>query len=568
VYRSTLKWLLALALIVGSTGGVTSIALASEHQHLGNYHVVSKLYYPAVPNDASIGDTGPWHASITIQSLETDRLQVWIMPDGRFDPDNALHTFELLSSYGSKTLTAEEIGIPAGQVSSVVVMAMYFDVWNQRDNPTGLANQHILGLLGKPKVAGSVKMAAGQPMDDGARTGEQQTIVDGYMAIPISGVGWGALAAGCADIQDNLNNCVPAQELGAVDGVSYLPIAQSNNEWNTLLYVSNVEGATPGVSNVRVTLRPTDNAENNASWTEQVQLAPGATWVIDVAESVGAEWIGSVMIESNAGVVAVAARVKARTNMLLMNASTPARLTSGPGDELVAPLVFLDYFGWNTGISVTNQADVSNVVTIRIYDPDGELVAQESRTIAANGQWIIYLPGVVDPEESAGWIGAAVLVSDSDLPLHAAVDQVNYLNGAAMSYVLGARGASVAGDRLSLGLPLLQKGDPLSGLGDMTGLQFFNADPQHSVEFSITLYTHAGGLIPPTVLEPISIELEPRTSATLYTVTESEIPIGSVGTVIVRITGGEGDLHAVSNTVNYAVHGDGAVVYNLVNVDG
>jgi hypothetical protein len=567
MHRSTVKWLLALALIVGSTGGVSSIALASEHQHLGSFYVVSKLYYPVVPNDASIGDTGPWHASMTVQSLEAGSLQVWIMPDGRFDPDQALYEFEVLNSFGSKTLTAEEIGLPDGEVSSVVVVAMFTSVWHQRNNPAGLANQDALGLLSRPKVAGSLKMAAGQPMEDGAWTGAGQSIVDGYMAIPMDGVAWGALGAACADMQANLNDCVPAGDLGSAGGVSYLPIAQSNNDWNTLVYVSNVEGAASGASVVNVSLRPTDAAENNASWDGQMPVAPGAVWVIDVAERVGTEWIGSVEIASDAGVVAIAVRVKARTNMLLLNPSTPARESSGPGAELVAPLVYLDYFGWNTGMSVTNQAGEANNVTLRIYDAAGDLAALESRTIAPNGQWIIYLPGVVDSDD-AGWIGAAMLVSNNDLPLHAAVDQVNYVNGAAMSYVLGWGGASAAQNRLTIGLPLLQKGNPLSGLGDMTGIQFFNADPQHSVEFSITLYTRAGGLIPPTMLEPISIELEPRTSATLYTVTESEIPVRSVGAVIVRITGGGGSLHAVSNTVNYAVGGDGSLAYNLVNVDG
>jgi hypothetical protein len=569
VHRSTLRWLIALALVIGSTGGVSSIAMASQHEHLGNHHVVSKLYYPAVPHDAHIGDTGPWHASITIQSLENDPLYVWIMPDGRFDPDQALHEFQMLSSNESRTLTAEDLGIPEGQVSSVVVMAMFQSVWNDRHSASALANRQILGLLDKPKIAGTVKMSAPRPMSDGLWTSGSHESVDGYTAIPLNDAGWGELAVNCPSL--NLNNCadVGGLDLNGVDGISYLPIAQTNSGWNTVLYVTNVEGAIDAESMVTVELIPTADSDNDASWVEEMRLTPGEIWAIDLSNEVGTGWIGSVRISSPAGTAAVAARHKVSTNMMLMNTSAPSR-AGDTSYQLYAPLVFKDWVGWNTGISLSNESSNSNTIVVRFYDDEGEERAEASRTIPGGGHAFIYLPSEAD-EDDDEWYGTAVLESESGRPFHAAVDQVNYDTGAAMSYTLGAVGAvytEVATGRQKLGLPLLQKGNSLNNSGDMSGILLFNPDPDESVQAELHAYSPGGVLIPIEIEDLPSIELGPRESQLVHMPDAVEVEIGTVASVVVTVTGGDGKIVAVSNVVNYNVQGDGAAVFSLSNGTG
>jgi hypothetical protein len=195
------------------------------------------------------------------------------------------------------------------------------------------------------------------------------------------------------------------------------------------------------------------------------------------------------------------------------------------------------------------------------------MVSETTKTIGGNGHGIIYLPGEVD-DGVEGLIGSVVLESGNGQPFHAAVDQVNYNSGAAMSYTLGALGADARPGHEHLGLPLLQKSNSLGEIGDTTGIQLFNPDPVNSVQAEIRLYSPAGGLMSLTADGPVEIELGPRNSYTFYVVDESEIPMGTVGSVVVTVTGGDGQVIAVSNLVNYDVQGDGAVVFGLANGSG
>jgi hypothetical protein len=554
MHRTRLTLALALALVVSafSASGLADqqLASASEHENLGNHHAVAKHYLPLVPNDASIGETGPWHASLVVQNMNGSPVRVFVMPDGDFDPDEALAEFSLLTSFDSRTLTAAELGLDAETASSVVVMAIDQEVWNVRDNANALGAMEAFGMLQEPRVAVSVKMTSPEPMQNGIWTDESHEILDGYTAIPINDVGWGELAAECP--AGNLNNCVDPQMVDNADGISHLPIAQSNNNWNTILYVTNVEAAVSDASDVTVELIPTADAENNATWTEHQSLNPGETWAIDVLDEVGAGWVGSVRISSEASTAAVAARHKAETDMLLINTSAPSLPDEGEF-RLSAPLIFGDYRGWNTGISLSNQSDEPNHISIAFYGLDGELQGMRNQTLPANGQRFVYLPGHITNGDE-GWLGSAVLISDSREPFHAAVDQVNYTEGAAMSYTLSSIGAEFIPGNDRLGLALLQK----SETGDMTGIQLFNPDPEHSVRAEIRLLT-------PGATEPIEIELDPLTSYNLHAPDHPDITPGTAAGVVVVVTGGDGQLVGVSNLVNYDVQGDGALVFPLVN---
>jgi hypothetical protein len=558
VHRSSLRLFLALTLIV-STFSVLGLAdqqnaSASEHENLGNHHAVAKHFLPLVPNDVSIGDTGPWHGSLVVQNMEGSPVRVFVMPDGDFDPDRALAEFSLLTSYDSQSLTAADLGLDADEASSVVVMAIDQEVWNARDNANALGAMEALGMLQKPRVAVSAKMTSPEPMRNGIWTDESHEILDGYTAIPMNDVGWGELAAECP--AGNLNNCVDPGMVDNADGVSHLPIVQSNSNWNTILYVTNVEAAVSEASDVTVELIPTEDAENDETWTAEQSLNPGETWEIDVLDEVGDEWVGSVRISSEASTAAVAARHKSETDMLLINTSAPTIPDAGEY-RLTAPLIFGDYRGWNTGISLSNQSDEANHISIAFYGLDGELQGMRNQTLPANGQRFVYLPGHITNGDE-GWLGSAVLISDSHEPFHAAVDQVNYDEGAAMSYTLSSIGAEFIPGSERLGLALLQKGDPEIASDDTTGIQLFNSDPDHSVRAEIRLLISG-------VTESVEIELDPLTSYNLHAPDHPDIDPGTAAGVVVVVTGGDGQLVGVSNMVNYDIEGDGALVFPLVN---
>jgi hypothetical protein len=87
------------------------------------------------------------------------------------------------------------------------------------------------------------------------------------------------------------------------------------------------------------------------------------------------------------------------------------------------------------------------------------------------------------------------------------------------------------------------------------------------VTFEVSIYNTAGNLVAPTLLQPITETLAPRDNYTLYSHDLAELPVGFQGSVVIRVTGGEGLLSAVSNNVNYAVQNDGSAAFNLVNFD-
>lgn len=560
--RLTLFLALTLTLSVFAVSVLSSLedASASEHEALAGFHAVSKQYFPFVPNEAMIGETGPWHATMTVKSMQADPITIWVLPDGHFDPEAALTTFTLHSSFESRSLTVEELGIEPGAMSSLAVAAIDLDVWRDRDSTSALALRQTLGLLPQPEISASIKLSSPEPMQDMVWTNPGHKSVDGYTAIPMNDVGWGELSVDCPS--GDLTSCADIRGLDNVDGMSYLPLVQTNSGWNTLLYVTNVEGATDDASTVEVELIPSSNGDEESGWTGRLSMEPGQTWAIDVLEEVGPGWTGSVRISSEAGTAAVAARHKPETDMLLMNTSAPSR-ADGENYALFAPLVYTDFRGWNTGISLANQSDEWNTITVSMYDDTGNLRESFSRRLPSNGQANIYLPGEVD-QDATGWIASAVLESESGEPFHAAVDQVNYENGSAMSYTLGANGAvapEVRRDNDRLGLPLLQKSRSQLFDGDTTGIQLFNPHQDENIEVEIRLMTSNGS-------QTMEVDIGPRASYNFHVPDMPDIDAGTVGSVVLTALRGEGEIIAVSNLTNYAVRGDGAVALVLSNGSG
>jgi hypothetical protein len=470
-----------------------------------------------------------------------------------------------------------------------------------------------------PVITGVEKhvMATAAPT---AQTSSTQTAVDGYTAIPEQDVPWGPASTVCHDINGG-NDCFDAGDyivgipnFGAFDGHSYLPIVQTNSGWNSIVHITNVDPSSPDFASVTITLYTAagQGAFGPSVGSFTATLNQGQTATIDLKADMGIPdgWVGSAWITSDYGVVANVNRQKPSTDMALTNTAAPSLFaTTSPSQgggfitgtqaspsgqfTMVAPLILKAYNGWNSGVNIANISELTNTVTVTWVGPTGNVVGSDSVTIPAKAMEYIYTPNTQDLGLNSGFVGAAVLTSV--LPFHAAIDEVKYSGtgqdvGQAMSYIATDSGASASfcaagssfpfcdwnkyfvlspiGSWPSLNIPLIQKGSPLTGMGDTSGINIFNASADASSTDWINFYQPSGALAAPTLNAPYEITLGALNTATIYTMDFSEMSAGFQGSAQIIPVAGAGVVFGVSNNVNYAVPGDGSAVYNAVNTWG
>lgn len=104
--------------------------------------------------------------------------------------------------------------------------------------------------------------------------------------------------------------------------------------------------------------------------------------------------------------------------------------------------------------------------------------------------------------------------------------------------------------------------------GDTSGIQLFNPSTNGPAEIEVWFHAQTGERLPPTNYGPIRASIPARSGYTLYAMNLSGMIPNTIGTATVEVTGGPGRVAGVSNNVNYAVTGDGATAYNLVNTRG
>ncbi|CCF83372.1 DUF4815 domain-containing protein [Nitrolancea hollandica] len=458
--------------------------------------------------------------------------------------------------------------------------------------------------------------------------------VDGYSAIPDEDVAWGPASSFCHDLYDNkCNNTgdyIEGQGNGfAFDGISYLPIVQTNNGWNSILHITNIDASSPDYAAVTVRFYRSGNetvaGDDTYVWNGNINK--GSTGIIDIKKDVGIpdEWVGSAEITSDYGLVTNVSRVKNATDMLMTNTAAPSMFATTSVSsvsnqwQMYAPLVFKHYNGWNTGINIVNLSEATNTISLQFHGPDNNVMSGGTVTLAPKATKYIYIPNTGDAGQSDGFHGAGVLVSNSNLPFHAAIDEVKYTGrgndvGQAMSYLAtraAARwwdgilqGRTPDGNVPSLSLPLVQKGSQSTGKGDTSGIDLFNADAEWSVTANVWFYNPSGTLSTVSVNAPLQVTLGPLNTATIYTMNAGGdvIGLGNMengfrGSALIRpqlpflnpnnqvcvegidtgtmqdcgldgginVNLGIGTLVGVSNNVNYDVKGDGSAVYNLYN---
>jgi hypothetical protein len=483
---------------------------------------VPRLYLPWIPTGAVIDDprgfpsSGPYYGTVTVQNLEDEEIILYYKATA--DPENFsdlanFHT-TLVGPRASRTIAIPQLQLAADVDGTGVVLAA-----RKSANPASIA-----------RIAAVQKQAAPVAIDVDAKTHAGHMTVGGYSAL------------------------VPFD----IAPVIRLPIVQTNSNWNTLIRATNFEAWEDDVE-IHLTLRPAGGGE--ALQFTKVADA-GETVTFDLLElGVPEEWVGSAMLSSAEVIGAVAERVKNETNMLIVNSARSAPFN---GELQYAPLVFRDWFHWNTGISVVNVEAVPIDVAITYYGMDGEVLDTDDLTLPADSMDFVYRPSGLEEDDS--FVGSAAV--DATGRFLAVVDEVKYLGddddtGHAMSYAVESDAIASAGQ--SVALPLFQKGSSNDGQGDTSGIQLFNPGSGW-VQFSIWVYDQFGV---PVLYDP-GIMLEGKHGYTFYAFAEQDLPDGLTGAVVVGVIASQGDgaLVAVSNNVNYAVQFDGSVSFNLFRIGG
>jgi hypothetical protein len=479
------------------------------------------VYFPWVPNGITIDDprgfgtTGPYFGTIRVTNPLDEPVRVFVTPTANGGILDGGSTFILnLAAYESTFIYPVQLQIPPGEGSGAML-------WGERASDETPA-----------PIAAVLKQASPTPATTTFKTDESHEIVSGYTGIA-------------------------GEQIG---NMAVLPIVQTNSNWQTIIRATNLD---PGFQNtISVTLYEADGGGTLGPFEQIVQTGDTATFdLLDLGVPDG--WVGSAVISANLDVAAIAERVKNETNMLIINPSRYPELGQlTPTVDQYAPLVFREWFDWNTGISLANLAGVSNDVVVRFYAPDGTHVHTEELTLPPNGMNFIFLPGGAG---DAAFVGSAII--ESQAPVYGVVDEVKYTGdqadgaGHAMSYVVD-QGYEAATQGQWLVMPLYQKGDQDTGLGDTSGIQLFNPSDE-PVSYWYTRRntdgTSTGAVIP---IDPLG----PKQGTTIYALDTPGLPSGFSGSIIIYVFGGNGGLVGISNNVNYEVQHDGSAAFNLVRV--
>ncbi len=510
-----------------------------------------EVYFPAVGNADESAGLGAAQTSITVQNLSVDDAYIFIYvgypeDDDGIDLDNwDVVEYAYLSGGASKTFQASDLEIPAGEVRPVVVAGYNYVVMSEGDGGSILELEPVV-------LAGVAKQAV--TGDSLPYTTAADTSVSGY-------------------------NAIGGRELGFFDQL-YFPIVQTNcgpgGCWNSILRVANM-----GLDdNAAVTVRffPADDGSGSLQTGFQLQglVDVGEVWSIDLSEWVPEGWVGSAHVYTDDAVGAIVDRVKVGTDMWITNSASNATAEStfqvpGAGSYpyvLFAPDVRTDYNGWNTGINVANTVDADTDVSIQYFGSNGNAPAAQTRRLAAQGMTYFYNPS--DPSEDrcdqpatdvpgCEFIGGAIILSTN--PVAVAVDGVKYFGndanvGQAFSYSATGNAYDV------LAAALVQKGNPATGMGATSGINFMN--PNSGAATVETTWLNPSGFGASNFGSSI-VWVPGFATGFVYTMFHNNLPNGYVGSAIVV-----SDLPVVATTANvdYQVSGDGTAIWNLSNPCG
>lgn len=462
------------------------------------------VYLPWVSHAGTTNGAGPWYGKISMQNLSDIPCSVSIWVGG---PDGWTRNAQLsLRGGASRSIGSTSLAVP--RAGAPVRLEAFCPI-----------------VASVKEVTPDSRFTA---WSDGAR------IVTGYSA----------LAA--ADMA--------AYSANSTSGW-YLPIVQTNSGWNTVIRVANFH--TSATVTAEIQLYPNGNVEggDGAAKTLSVSIPAGGHVGIDALAELGEEnWVGYASVTADGPVGVLAHRSKPAANMAITNVAIAAdHAAEGQPRVMSAPLLFSAYNDWNTGINLANISDSPAEVTVSYYETGGGFIREEILTVQPRSMEYLYTPGNVDQES---FVGSAVISSTA--PVVGAIDEVKYQTTEAMSYLASPVGQT------SAAIPLVFKEDPASGQHDNSGLNIANLNPDIPQDIEVTLFTDIGD---PILDEPIVVTLPPGGSEFVYLPFIEGVEAGTVASARLRSTDPLGFV-AVSNDVNYAVHGDGSVVFSATGESG
>jgi hypothetical protein len=598
--------LTALALAVSAFASLTVAPAGAVVEDLGN-----EIYFPFLPNGEEYGNMGPWYSTFTVLNPNNFVITVSVRR-----ADGSSVTTAELQPFASKTWPSSAVFGDGNGGGLVVVGPAQQDIGpNQRQytvvrGPNNINVDRIPNPCGRGTVPTAVEIRQGDnvfrgtiggtglpdyqvivgppPNDDllyigwtagGARPAEgtsytvtvtcPRPITQGTGVGPIAGV---AKIVGPVEAPTGRTSgqheavsgytALPRQDV-RIPGQHNLvfPIVQTNNGWNSVLHVTNFDSKSN--CSVTVTLYQSPSGDTDPSFGNFTRLLNrGQTVHIDLAdEGVPAGWVGQAWVSTDCHVAATVDRVKPTqpwgdpVNMALTNQALP---TQAGNTAQALPLIFQNYNGWNTGISIANlDPNFVATVTITYYNSAGVAVGTESRAIEQRAMEFVYRPATTDV--GIGGFGSALVTSTS--PVLVAVDSVKYTGadqdvGQALSY-LAQRGVIGAGQ---LFVPLFQKQGRLSGGNDNSGVALFNAG-NFAGTAQLFVFDSSGALVAPTRFSPVLVNVPPKGQFIFYAPDYAEMPGGFQGSIVV-FTAAE-HLVGVSNNVNYDVTFDGSAAFNM-----
>jgi hypothetical protein len=379
-------------------------------------------------------------------------------------------------------------------------------------------------------------------------------------------------------------NSVGGFELGEFDDW-YFPIVQTNGSpggpWNTILRIANfgnvVDGEVGHIGSAAVTARffPADDAQGSLDTGFQLQalVNTGDVWHIDVSDYVPEGWVGSVHVYSDSAIFAMADRVKVGYGAWITNTASNAPYTNGSNVVgsasgqyvLFAPDVRLDFYGWNTGINVANLVNDDNNVNIQYFNLYGNAPTALTRRLAPQGMTYFYDPSQAPQDNSlqdptadvnADIIGSALIWSD--YPVAVAVDATKYPESTnsedpnifqAMSY------SATANVYTTQVHPLVQKGNPTTGVGATSGINIMN--PNATAALASVWWVNPSGFGADNY-GTSAVAIPGFANGFVYTLASMNLPNGFYGSAVVTSTL---PVASVTTQVDYQVEWDGTAVW-------
>lgn len=332
-----------------------------------------------------------------------------------------------------------------------------------------------------------------------------------------------------------------------------LPIVQTNTDWNTLITIANLGAASTDVT-LKLYAAGNQNGVDGAEMTFAQRITPGNVWTMDALEALGQTgWVGFARITANGDVGVIARRVKPTAEMAMTNVGIATSNLAAGAYRSAAPLLFNAYNGWNTGITLANPAAIPATVTVEYYEAGGGYVSDTQIVVPPSSMQFIYTPSTVGQE---GFVGGANILSN--VPVISSVDEVKYETIEGLSYMASSVGQHEAA------IPLVFRENPTKPQHDNSGISIVNLDPEASAAVDVELLSLYGiDLLP----APIEVIIPAGGVGIVYLPSVEGIPPGMVGTARLTTTSQAGVV-AISNDINYAVAGDGSVVFNARGANG